>query len=466
MRPVSASLLIALLATSVNARAQSGIQVRIAKSGTKLALIVSPKKVADAVTAKEAVALDLDHNVSVDLACTPPDADCAKVVVALRAKELTDGAATAADDKGSAKRHVEFDPATVQGKTNRVLVVTYPGVDSVKLAFTDDQENKDTGAKQETVSVSVPDSLFALVSYDCRDELAIHQIQGSIYSAQGNYAYFLVDARANVFQRPAVNQFDEDDRAIVRVVAHPALLSALHLERTSAFRMPNALAILGGEVDTKDFKFKSRGKTTRIACVAQDFTLADFQAGRAEITLAAVTNKGDAPIGSFAFGVNALYRGAFAFGAVRTMLRDPKFGLVAKGMDSVITVIEDPNPRTLYMISYVPFIWGKRDLEKEPALVAFQRLNPMIGITIENGKSNFLLGANYDLRSMIFITGGVHLGRVRSLNSEGGAQIGGVFKGTAAQIPVTTGWDQAGFVGVSIDLRAAADFLKKVSATP
>jgi hypothetical protein len=312
-------------------------------------------------------------------------------------------------------------------------------------------------------------TVAALATYNCTAELGgMRTTIGETYFSDDNLARFLIDARGNVYSRPDVDLIDENDLVEVWIIAHPDLLSAVKIRRTTAFRTPGAMSIVGQGVAVPSLDVRKGAPANQAAprsCDRHILTLGDFQPGRAEIGVSVVTDKGDVTTGSFEFGVNTLYIGAFALGAIRTRVADPKFGLTFNGTDSVITRTEDREPRVLYTLTYTPFIWGKRDLEKADRFWNRRHLNPIFGLVISDVSNNFVVGAAYDFASAVYISAGLHLGRVRQLNPEADVGLGDVFNRPSTEIPTTKDWKKDSFIGVSLDLRAAAEFIKKVIPT-
>lgn len=307
-----------------------------------------------------------------------------------------------------------------------------------------------------------------LLATDCRTEISnmIMEFKEKTYSTDS--ALFLVAPNGNVYLRPPPT-VDEDDIVDVVVVANKRLLPALKIRRTSAFRIPGVLNIVGGDQTLPSLAQRKSGGAQQPKCGHISVKLSDFQPGRAEVGLSVLGKEGEVPTGAFEFGVNTLYSGAFSFGTVYTQLKDPSFGLVFSNGDSLVTETENGAPRTLYTLTYTPFIWGKRDLEKNNYglgnLFNLRRLNPMFGIVLNDMKSNFIFGASYDFASMVFLTTGAHLGDVQKLNPEADLKVGNPFDGTRERIPIVHEWDVGFFVGASLDLRAATQFFNKALGT-
>ena len=304
--------------------------------------------------------------------------------------------------------------------------------------------------RQDTV-VSVGSSLGELLTADCTAELARWQDQPT-YSGAENLAQFVVTPIGNVVFRPG-DVVDENDVVRVVVVGASEVVSRLKVQRQSAFRTPGVLNVLG-QGSTLPFNFKGA-----LTCASGAFLVADLAPGQGQVQMSMVQDDGTAqPVGSFDFGVNTLYAGAFALGAIRTELRDPTFGVSVVGADSVLTETADGTPRVLYLLSYTPFLWGPRDVSK--SVPAYQHLNPFFGVVLNDIANNAVMGVSLDLESSVYLQAGVHAGRVTRLDPRSGLRLGDAFSGGASAVPTVTEWDWDWFVGASLDLRVAVQLLQ------
>lgn len=314
----------------------------------------------------------------------------------------------------------------------------------------------------DTVAVTDAPTLGKLLTRDCRPLLS--RFRGvSLYDAANNTAHFVVSPVGNVLARPG-DQVDENDVVKVYVLADRSLAPRLAVSRISEFRTPGQVHFVGEGSDFEDVRKSAHtGRTEEAPCQIGEFAVTDFAPGKkGEVEIALVNDDGtQAQVGTFDFGVHTLYSGAFAFGPARTELRDPDFGVVSRDGDNVVTVKEDGSPRVLYVLSFTPFIWGKRELE-EPA-PWYHHVNPTIGIVPAHLQENAILGVSIDLLNTLYLQGGVHAGRVRRLDTRSGLRLGDKFTGTG-DVPTVQEWDADWFVGLSMDLRAAVEFLR-IAAT-
>jgi hypothetical protein len=304
-------------------------------------------------------------------------------------------------------------------------------------------------AAEVDLGADVP--LGTLLAANCRSAAAIYN-DAELYVPEADWAQFVVTPVGSILYRPA-DLVDENDRVRVVVVGDQRLLPRLAVTRKSAFRMPGAINFVGQGTNL-GFNFKGAA-----ACDSATFVLGDFSPGQGQVQISIVNADGSqTPTGSFDFAVHTLYSGAFSLGAFRTQLRNPTFGISAVGADSVLTQTEDGTPRLLYMLSYTHFIWGKRDiLKSEPW---YHHVNPMVGVVLSDVKNNGVAGLSVDLANGLYLQGGAHAGRVTRLDPQSGLQLGDRFTQATSTIPTVREWDVDWFVGVSVDVRAAAELLR------
>lgn len=274
------------------------------------------------------------------------------------------------------------------------------------------------------------------------------------YDAKANRGEIVVTPVGNVLAR-ALDTFDENDTLIVKVVGDVELLPLLKVERTSAFRDVGTVRIVGAGEQIPQIARQAGG------CGVQQFTLNDFAPGRATVQISALQGTQEVPLGTFDFNVNPLYTGMFTLGAAWTNLVDPGFKLVSQGGQTVIGVGEEGDQDLLYVLSYTPFVWGKRDLEKK--IPWRERFNPMVGIAVDDVQDNAFVGISADLPAGIVLTFGRHFRRITVLST--GLSVGDPFTGTADQLPTAKEWENENFFGLTIDLRAMVQLLRAAAGT-
>lgn len=310
-------------------------------------------------------------------------------------------------------------------------------------------------------------SLAELLQRDCRSEFRFSA--DSLYDRRHNSATFIVTPVGTVLRRPAP-VIDENDSVTVMVLADERLLPLLKVYRKSAIRTVGAVRFIGQGTDlSKVFRQQAeRVDSLRPAappqCRIETFVLHDFEQGKGEVEISALTGKlGDEDatevVGGFEFNVNPLYSGAFSLGAMRTTLSAPEFGLAANGGNNVISVRENGEFRVKYLLMYTHFIWGKRDVEKLPGN-PLQRLNPSMGVVIDDIPNNWVGAVTADPFEGVYISYGVHFGRVKRLDPESDLEVGDVFTGEEDDIPTRQHWVGKPFFSVTVDVRAAAELLR------
>lgn len=321
-----------------------------------------------------------------------------------------------------------------------------------------------TGAKQTSTTPSVAD----LLKRDCRSEVAL--TNGPFYNEGLNSATFIVTPVGNVLRRPAP-VIDETDSVTVLVLADERLIPLLKVYRKSAIRTVGAVRFIGEGTDlSKVFRPQAErvgGDTTAAPpprCRLESYVLRDFEHGKGEVEISVLTGKVDDDdvtqvVGGFDFNVNPLYSGAFALGAMRTTLDAPEYGLTANGGNNVISIRENGDFRVKYLLIYTHFIWGKRDVEKLPRNPLY-RLNPSMGVVIDDIPNNWVGGITADPFEGVYLSYGIHYGRVKQLDPESGLHVGDVFTGQADAIPTRQHWVGKPFFSVTVDVRAAAELLR------
>jgi hypothetical protein len=245
---------------------------------------------------------------------------------------------------------------------------------------------------------------------------------------------------------------NEDDSVTVQVVAEPELLRFIQVVRKSAIRTTGGVAILGADVTIPAIQ---RHGTS---CGAKTFTLRDFAAGTGTIEIQAMSSQGPLVLGKLEFPVNRLYTGMFTLGPVWSWAIEPDFGVVSNGANQVLTAREKPHQRVLWTLFYTPFVWGKRDFEMSIPL--YKRLNPSLGLVLNNVTENAMLGLSFDFFNGFVATAGAHWAHVSVVDPQSGLGEGSVYTGDPSRLPTARKWVVKPFVGVTIDLRAAVQFLK------
>lgn len=295
------------------------------------------------------------------------------------------------------------------------------------------------------------------------DSLSSKPLTVPKYGLHGDSAHFVVTYRGNVTFRPEM-PVDEDDRVTVHVLTPPELAPLLRVRRRSAFRPVGVINIAGDVAAALGAAIMTESKEGD-PC---DFriVLTDFAPGRGEVEIAMVPGAGnptgEAELGAFDFSVNPLYTGAFTLGPVRSELENPRFELITTAGGVVPTQTEVGSFRVFYTLFYTPFVWGKRDLEK-PAKHFLHRINPSIGVTLNDMGENAMAGITVDLPVGVFLSWGIHAGKVAELDPRSGAKLGAPYSGTS--VPTRRLWRSKPYAGVTVDLRVMLRLVKAATST-
>jgi hypothetical protein len=397
-------------------------------SGQQVALTLTGNQLSVAPPGSQARAGD-----NLNLTCS--GIDCKTLIVRLDETEIT---AQPTPSPGSASYPI---PATATAvNTLRISSSANPAIPALILPIQSSGAT-DTGRARQPLDV------LRRVCGTPRSDAA--------YDARNNIAQVVVSPLGNVLDRP-VESIDEDDLVRVIIWGDPELLPRLRVRRTSPFRTPGGIRIVGQDADIDKFRKLSAGPEK--PCEELTVELADFESGKGVVEISLIGADEEFTLGSFELGVAPLYTGAFSFGAVWTKLANPTFGLVFNGTDSIISQTDDAGSfRIKYAVFYTPFILGPRDIRK-PGL----SINPTLGIVLDDVSDNVLVGASVDILSSAYLTAGVHAGRVRRIDDESGLDVGEAFDGSSSQIPVQRRWRTQFFLGTSIDLRAAVQLFRVV----
>lgn len=451
-----AALVLALSSVSPLA-AQDGARFTVGADGVK-SVSISP------------IRLTADR-MRIDVTCEAP-VDCRELTLEVKGEGQQGG--TAGPDAGPSPRRASFtvNAGMLEGAARGWLEVSGDGTAGGSIAVAgppDDGPEDSPGVRvnrDTTVSVAGNGTekgegidVGELLTRDCRDSVRVTD-PDALYDARNNLAYFAITPVGNVLARPA-DVIDENDVVIVTVVGDETVVPRLAVSRASTFRTPGQISFLGQGLSLENI-LKGEEEAPPLRCVERQFRISDFAAGKGEVKLELLDAEGKrAEVGRFDFGVHTLYSGAFSFGPIRTELRDPELGTVTRGGKEVVTVTEDGTARVLYVLSFTPFMWGRRELE-EPG-PWYTHINPTIGIVPAEVQRNAILGLSVDVLNSFYLQGGVHAGRVRRLDPRSGLHLGDEFTGTG-DVPIVREWDADWFVGLTVDLRAAVEFLR-IAAT-
>jgi hypothetical protein len=314
---------------------------------------------------------------------------------------------------------------------------------------------------QHTAS-GAPRGLWAQLATKCSVDRA-----DTVSQADGTPT-FVVSPLGDLLTPRVPSNIDEGQGLRVIVLGDKDLIGDLRVRRISDLRQSGVVAILGAaEV------------AARLAappnCGRREFNLPPTFAppkGEFEISLL-VTPKADgakpappatdAPptvdytehsLGKVAFPINPLYRGALTFGPLLTWLEDPEFGILVNGTDSTLRYTSNPDTRVQYGLMLTLFPKARDILKGNPV-----HLSPTFGVVLNDLPNSVLAGLTADVRSLVFLTGGVHAGRVRELDEGAEIEVGDPISGGTDAIPVNRRRKANVFAAVSFDLRAVSKIL-------
>lgn len=253
----------------------------------------------------------------------------------------------------------------------------------------------------------------------------------------------------------------EGQSAEFYIVGETALINRVRVARKSALRTVTVSNVLGGTTNASGAapEFNRQGlPVTTCGVFHAEFN--DLAPGAAEVEIAVLGDDGTTELkNTFDFDVNALYTGAYTFGAIRTNLGSPEFAKVYNGADTVVSTTADAGQRIQYIMTYTPFVWGARDVTRPPARW-YEAIDPFVGVVLNDIPNNAIAGLSYSVGSMLYVIGGVHAARVLTLDANAGAELGKPFENRAASVPTVKSWKAGWFWGIAVDLQGAIGLLK------
>ncbi len=104
-------------------------------------------------------------------------------------------------------------------------------------------------------------------------------------------------------------------------------------------------------------------------------------------------------------------------------------------------------------------MWGRRDVTQAPDHI-WQRVNPSVGIALNDVTNNAPIGVTIDLGPRIYLSAGLHCGRTTTLDPNADVRVGSVFQNRASAIPTLQEWHFGGYYGATINLEAAVSLLR------
>ena len=426
---------------------KAGIAVWLGLFGANAALAQSwtitiggDKKIAATTLQSGKVNIVTDNQATVNVQCQ--GVDCTQAGLGL----MLGGAITNLNPTAQSAASATFVFPESGVSNGSSLAVTFAGTNIGSFQVGPDSGSSGTGTGgtatggSSTSSSNTP-TLAQLLALGCPGNYAAG------YDEKKNEGEIVVTPLGVVLASGLDTLFDENDTLIVRVVADNRLLPLLTAERTSTFRNVTSVQILGAGETVPTLK---RQAELVADCGERRFVLDNFAPGQGKVQLSALQGTQLTPTGSFDFNVNPLYTGMLTLGAAQTNMINPGFKLASVGGQTVIAAGEEGDQDLIYTLFYTPFVWGKRDIQKD--IPWYKHLNPTIGIAPEDVTENAFVGITADLPAGIALTFGRHFRQVQVLTQ--GLTVGSPFSGTADQIPTAKEWENDNFWAVSIDLRA------------
>ncbi|MFD3001457.1 hypothetical protein ACFS7Z_13880 [Pontibacter toksunensis] len=271
----------------------------------------------------------------------------------------------------------------------------------------------------------------------------------TLYSKENNSAAFVVDQFGTIYASPE-DQIDDNDKVYVYTIKPQSM--RLKISLTSPLRNPLDRFVLGQE------EFDEESDDVIVYNYERSAEIKDFKYGEVIVSIRQIVDENSLKdIGSFQFVANRLYYGAYHFGPIFTFLEDQEFGLVETESGNKIYVKDEQSPRIHYIIGFSPFIFGKKDIEKDVI-----SLDPFIGATLNDLGDNALLGVSLGRPGFFYLLGGVHVGKVTRLEDTSGLKEGSPFDKQENEIPTEDRWKSDFFIGASFDLQAALRIFRSI----
>lgn len=431
-RTYSTALFLSLLATApLHAQEEVQFGIRVAESGDRLR---AQRIDGQAFGGPLRVSPGLPVVVTVE--CVG-NVDCAAVQGTL----TVGGSATDLEPETGAtgSRAVLRIPGVTSENTQQGRITLVVDGDTVapvlRIAFEGEEEPRPARTPEEVARTS------------CSDRLTL---VGTAYDRRADLAQFVVTPQGTVLARPE-ETVDEDDNVIVYVLGPESQLQNLQISRSSPIRAVANINILGQEPAREVIDEQSEE-----ACSVVRAVLGDFGSPRGEVKIARVADGGaKTDLATFDFAVNPLFTGAFSFGPVVTFRRDRVFGTLP---NREITVTEQSEQQTDYVVAYTHFLTGRRDTEKSSVL----HLDPILGLKPDELLEHVFAGVSLDfMHGTFFVSVGVHGSDITEIDPASDLVVGDQLPAEYTSVPTRERWEWAPFAGLTIDVRAAAQFIRK-----
>ena len=343
------------------------------------------------------------------------------------------------------------EPLILESPTSQTKTVTIPAA-SIKKTVVNVVIRKGPTGADRLIGFKLQNTLAPATDGGGTSDSCAHIPVVAPYDPDENVARFVVTPGGSILRYPN-GPIDENDTIEVTVFGADTVVDSIEVARTTQTRAL-AFSAVGAEVTTDFSKLSSEIQV----CKPRVFTLGDFAPGEGAVEMYTIASGTKSTLGTFKFKVNKLYDGILSFGPIWTpQLADTTFKLAPSGQDKVIVPSEEKKRNIIYAVGYTYYAWGRRDLEK--SYDWYMHVNPTIAFSVNNMKEHGLAGVTVDL-GQILVTVGAHFAHVTQLSSASGLAPGSKFTGADADIPTSKRWEGHAFVGVTVDLRAAAALLK------
>lgn len=271
-------------------------------------------------------------------------------------------------------------------------------------------------------------------------------------------AHFLITPGGSIQDR-TTDPIDEDDPVFIHVISSEEnVLKSIEVTRTSATRTTGNISIIGGNVTGLTLNRQAAGP-----CLHRTYELGDFAWGEAVVDISARQQAQRASLGTLRFTVNRLWDGILSAGPVWSPLTDRAYGLAPRtGHGNVIIETQNGGDDIFYAAQYTYFIRGRRDVEK-PKPPLSQRINPTLGLSLNDPADHALIGVSVDSGQFVF-SAGLHAANVARLADGAGAAVGQTFTGTAAEIPVEKKWRTGFYFAITVDARVVNTLINSITA--
>lgn len=285
------------------------------------------------------------------------------------------------------------------------------------------------------------------------------------YDRNGDAAYLYFDANGFPLHGGIPRDIDDNDIITVFIEATAAEAQALSVQIEGTIAAGDTVEVLGsGSLSgLKDLAGKIQG-------TAEESQVKTFLAGTfgpfASPSITVKINKiaagSTTVLRQYPVRINKTYVAAYRLMGINSGIRFNNFSVapLAGKEGNFIQNTADPNGNTRYFLTVVPFPWSwrGRDISKPPKFK--ERLNPVIGVGLKDPSKEQALGFSFEISRALDVTYVWHHTKVKTLG--GGYKEGDAFTGAAGTLPLIEHGESEWVIGVSLDLRVAAQMLTSI----